>query len=570
MVSKMIKQTLVYMLLAFGSLVLFADDVDLIPESVGKGAGGIDQDGESIPWSPGVEANGFVFPNGDIWSGPVIGGHEQNGIKVWYQDGPGQLFPADGYGTPSFGASGVGGENWFGGGGVSIRNFTDMQQNFFDSADFGKTMRNQIKESLRPDLRIDPEDFSLPDQILNEFPSFDAPAYDPLGVSNQSNVRSNIQGQQTSFADAIKIKPVFDSGRDIRTPNLEDPLGFSSDQEIRNAGDEPPEEEDVTLDEKKENEPTVDKNILDKDHYNWPKTEVDFLEQEATVERLPSSSVLDQKLSQKVSRAQQLHSTIHEAQDKTSELLLKIKDTDALDESEKYVATTYTQTSEDLLELSKITLEEGDVDSAERLFDNAESFYKGAASILVHGVVGSLPIAGNLIDIAEALSGQDLVSGEKLSTAERVVTVMALVWGSGAMMRAALKHGKQVVKQGGRLAERVRRLGPLPGSKSLPNPRLKRQAQGKHIPGSPNYKESNSIWDSARKDPQEAIHEKLGTGQKQYTKKGEWNQKEVVDFDEDIGFYVNAETLERVPTNKAKIHYSKNGSHIVPMHPSSN
>jgi hypothetical protein len=43
--------------------------------------------------------------------------------------------------------------------------------------------------------------------------------------------------------------------------------------------------------------------------------------------------------------------------------------------------------------------------------------------------------------------------------------------------------------------------------------------------------------------------------------------KEVVDFGEHIGYYVNEEEKIKIATTKGTIHYSKEGIHIVPTHP---
>lgn len=43
--------------------------------------------------------------------------------------------------------------------------------------------------------------------------------------------------------------------------------------------------------------------------------------------------------------------------------------------------------------------------------------------------------------------------------------------------------------------------------------------------------------------------------------------REIVDFHERIGFWVNKETMLTFPTTIGIIHYSKNGAHIIPAYP---
>jgi len=45
---------------------------------------------------------------------------------------------------------------------------------------------------------------------------------------------------------------------------------------------------------------------------------------------------------------------------------------------------------------------------------------------------------------------------------------------------------------------------------------------------------------------------------------GEWDKKEIIKVDKDIGVNVNNRTNEHSSTNKFKVHYSKKGVHIVP------
>jgi len=112
-----------------------------------------------------------------------------------------------------------------------------------------------------------------------------------------------------------------------------------------------------------------------------------------------------------------------------------------------------------------------------------------------------------------------------------------------AMTTAALKHA----------AER---------KTFLKNINLEWDKQSKHIPGKHNYKPEKSIFD--HKDPQELLEKFGGKGRSIRGSFGEAGYQEIVDFKEYIGFSVSETTGVQTPTTWGKIHYSKNGAHIVP------
>lgn len=91
--------------------------------------------------------------------------------------------------------------------------------------------------------------------------------------------------------------------------------------------------------------------------------------------------------------------------------------------------------------------------------------------------------------------------------------------------------------------------------------------QGKHIKGHNNYIEGKSSLIISEKEAQEIIYKFAGTGEITRDGKGRWNNKEVVTIDRTIGFFVDLVTGSEIPTNRATIHYSKRGVHIVPARP---
>lgn len=66
---------------------------------------------------------------------------------------------------------------------------------------------------------------------------------------------------------------------------------------------------------------------------------------------------------------------------------------------------------------------------------------------------------------------------------------------------------------------------------------------------------------------QRLIDELSGTGELKFDRHGNWVNKEIVTSDKLIGTYVNPDTGEEIPSNRAVIVYSKTGSHIYPVRP---
>ncbi len=92
--------------------------------------------------------------------------------------------------------------------------------------------------------------------------------------------------------------------------------------------------------------------------------------------------------------------------------------------------------------------------------------------------------------------------------------------------------------------------------------------QGKHILGHKNYfaKDLKSIF--AHSDPQRLLRDFAGKGLRNSKKiPGSPGYKEVVDFGEFIGYSIDPNTGEKIATTWGKIHYSKDGVHIVPTKP---
>ena len=85
--------------------------------------------------------------------------------------------------------------------------------------------------------------------------------------------------------------------------------------------------------------------------------------------------------------------------------------------------------------------------------------------------------------------------------------------------------------------------------------------QGKHIPGHNNYQLGKSVITMSISEANQLVKKYSGTG----TALG--SSKERVDFGKKIGFYIDPVTGTKHPTTIGIIHYSKNGTHIVPARP---
>ncbi len=83
--------------------------------------------------------------------------------------------------------------------------------------------------------------------------------------------------------------------------------------------------------------------------------------------------------------------------------------------------------------------------------------------------------------------------------------------------------------------------------------------QGKHLPGHNNFQPGKSEW--THPDPQALLDTFTGAGIRAA-------QRELVDFQVSVGFYVDPITGTKTPTTRGVIHYDNaGGAHIVPTKP---
>lgn len=89
--------------------------------------------------------------------------------------------------------------------------------------------------------------------------------------------------------------------------------------------------------------------------------------------------------------------------------------------------------------------------------------------------------------------------------------------------------------------------------------------QGKHIKTHNNFIEGRSYFTISLEQMQKLVDKYAGTGTIEFYRNGVWRHTEIIGkTDSIIGYTVDPETLEEIATSAFKIHYSNNGTHIVP------
>ena len=86
-----------------------------------------------------------------------------------------------------------------------------------------------------------------------------------------------------------------------------------------------------------------------------------------------------------------------------------------------------------------------------------------------------------------------------------------------------------------------------------------------------NKKKHNAVNDSdshfyiSLQEEQKLVNKYAGHGIIAFTKKGQWNNKEIVSTNKIIDKYINKNYDDTKDTDSFVIHYSKKGVHIVPV-----
>ncbi|HBG8947618.1 TPA: minor capsid protein, partial [Clostridioides difficile] len=88
--------------------------------------------------------------------------------------------------------------------------------------------------------------------------------------------------------------------------------------------------------------------------------------------------------------------------------------------------------------------------------------------------------------------------------------------------------------------------------------------QGKHFKDHNNYTEGRSYLTVSKEEAQKLINKYAGTGILELDRNGKFKNKELITCEKNIGVNISNLTGKEITTNKFYIHYSKNGTHIVP------
>lgn len=93
---------------------------------------------------------------------------------------------------------------------------------------------------------------------------------------------------------------------------------------------------------------------------------------------------------------------------------------------------------------------------------------------------------------------------------------------------------------------------------------INEEKQARHIKDSGGYIAGRSYITVDKEQLQKIVDSYAGTGELQRDKSDRFTNKEIITIDQQIGVSVDKETGNETPTNRAYIHYSNTGTHVVP------
>jgi len=142
----------------------------------------------------------------------------------------------------------------------------------------------------------------------------------------------------------------------------------------------------------------------------------------------------------------------------------------------------------------------------------------------------------------ELKRANNLLTFEAMAISERNKSIIKLVAAEKALAR------KEILKHG--------------------NLKIQFDKQGKHLPGHRNYNLSDKKSILTHPDPQKLADNFAGKGIKATDlPPGVPGYQEIVNFEEFIGYAIDHDTGEKIATSWGKIHYAKDGVHIIPRKP---
>lgn len=90
--------------------------------------------------------------------------------------------------------------------------------------------------------------------------------------------------------------------------------------------------------------------------------------------------------------------------------------------------------------LAQSLLNDGMLSEAQQIMESAKTVIVNAGPFILRGGLSFVPIAGDVVDLTEALTGTDLLSGESISNTQRVFAMAAVIIGNRQAWSKASKY----------------------------------------------------------------------------------------------------------------------------------
>ena len=182
----------------------------------------------------------------------------------------------------------------------------------------------------------------------------------------------------------------------------------------------------------------------------------------------------------------------------------------------------------------------------------------GTLGQIAIGLLG-LDLPADIRDLVYDITHFKLTPQHALQTILDIAALVPVIGGvkyvdeAGDLVKSAVKHGDEVTNA-------VKAFKTTVDFSDFPKT-IHIGKQGKHILGHNNYINGKSIMDISINDAQKLVNKYSGTGQKIGA------NRERVNFEVVIGKYVDPKTGKKYDTTVGTIHYSNDGTHIVPERP---
>ena len=201
----------------------------------------------------------------------------------------------------------------------------------------------------------------------------------------------------------------------------------------------------------------------------------------------------------------------------------------------------------------------------EMLSDSGKAVWQSGKDILGEGY---------RLDDVNYLYGKNMVNEIDAIAAVRGGTALLELTGTGKVTSTALNYARFKLPKGSNANDALPVVGETKGYRTtkvnLNNLEIEISKQNKHLENTNEYKVSlaNGQQKSIITVSLDSLKGYVGTGQQVgKTEIGLPGSKERVNFNKNIGIYIDPVTGNQTPTTMGIIHYSKNGYHVVPAKP---